>query len=112
MIRFFICVLMSFTLLLTAGCSYLHKKKDTILPNQGKVYLKTKETPALQVPAGIPADSVGDTYIIPQVAAPTPTTQPSLLPPGSLAEQIAQGKVSPNVLKQKIVTPKQKPMKL
>jgi uncharacterized lipoprotein len=111
MIRFFTCVLITFSLLLT-GCSYLSKKKDALLPNQGKLYLKSKETPALQVPAGIPADSVGDAYIIPPVAGPAPTTPPSLLPPGSLAEQIAQGKVSPNVLKQKIVTPKVKPIKL
>jgi uncharacterized lipoprotein len=110
MIRFFAFAVISSTLLFTGlltGCSYFSKGKNAIMPNKDKLYMQNAETPPLRMPAGIPANSVGDTYAIPAVSGGLSKKQPSLLPPGSLADQIAQGKVSADVLKQKPAIPKQ-----
>jgi uncharacterized lipoprotein len=86
---------------LTTGCSYINKTKNAVLPDKSKVYLKAQELPPLKAPAGIPANSLGDTYPIPAGPLSQVGNTPSLLPPDSLAERIATGKVSPDVLKQK-----------
>jgi uncharacterized lipoprotein len=83
------------------GCSYMNKSKNAIIPDKGKLYLKSREAAPLQVPAGISPESVGDAFPVPPVPAPAPQVSPGLLPPDSLAEKIAQGKVSADVLKPK-----------
>ncbi|MFU8797289.1 MAG: hypothetical protein ACNA7Y_01125 [Gammaproteobacteria bacterium] len=87
--------------LLSMGCSLLDKGKNAITQKKAKIYLHAQSAPPLQVPPGIPEDSVGDMYSIPATTKAASNSPPSLLPPDSLADKIAQGKISPDVLKQK-----------
>lgn len=83
-----------------SGCSTLFGKHNFVTQRETE-YMRSTATPPLQLPPSVSTTSVGDDYIIPGTTASAPTQPVSLLPPGSLTEQIARGKVSSAVLKQK-----------
>lgn len=81
------------------GCSWV-ESKIPLTAAQKNMYLRAHAAPPLRLPENYPSDSVGDDYPIPPVAQTGyPTPPKSILPPGSLADQIAKGQVSANVLK-------------
>lgn len=82
------------------GCSSLGKYN--FVKKRETTYLHGQAAAPLQIPAGLSSANVGDDYMLPVVPAAEnlPIKQVGLLPPDSLADQIASGKVSKNVLKQ------------
>lgn len=81
----------------TVGCSPIKNYLD----NRENLYLKSHESAPLKVPAGLSSSNVGQDYVIPAAAGQKATQPPALLPPDSLADEIAQGKVSKSALKQR-----------
>lgn len=95
--NFYYSILLTTLVVSSTGCSYLSPKYNLTQQRQTE-YLKAHATQPLQIPAGMIKTNVQDTYPIPNANTAAPTQTPSLLPPNSMAEQIQQGKLSPNTL--------------
>jgi uncharacterized lipoprotein len=97
-------LLLGCALLVSSGCSTLFGKHNFVTQRETE-YLRSQATPPLQVPTELDRSNVGDDYVVPAAMSAPPTQAPGLLPPGSLAEKIKNGAVSPAVLKEKIPSP-------
>lgn len=86
-----------------SGCSLFGK--HNFVTQRETEYMRSQTTPPLQVPAGLDRTNVGDDDVVPPALTQSPVQAPGLLPPGSLAEQVATGAVPKTVLKEKIESP-------
>ncbi len=79
------------------------------ISDQNKQYLAAKAEPPLSIPAKLNDASLSDQQVIiptlPATNNPVVTAQPSLLPPGSMAEGIKNGTIAPSVLKMPLPDP-------
>ncbi len=90
-------ILITLTFILT-GCATLEKIFPRYHTNS-KQYLRTEATPSLKLPPNYPPNSIGNDFKVPRVAKTNyPAPPSSILPPGSLAEQVAQGKIPASAL--------------
>lgn len=98
--NFYRCVFVTTLAVYSVGCSSINPKYNLIQQRQTE-YLRTHAAPPLQTPAGVSRANLHDDYPIPNANTPAPAKSLSLLPPNSIAEQIKQGKLSPDALRQR-----------
>lgn len=90
------------TSLLTA-CSHIYGPHG-MMNDQSLTYRDSTVTNTLQLPAGVTAEQLADDYPVPNPELAQGSSI-NLIPPGSLAVQIAAGQVPKSVLKEKLPEP-------
>jgi uncharacterized lipoprotein len=74
--------------------------KQDVIYDRNYDYLKASTTPPLQIPSGVYSGRLGNQYIIPEVDYPPTGKAVSLVPPGSMGDQVARGNLPAGLLKQ------------
>lgn len=90
-------ILIIFISLLLNGCSYFYGGQGFIHDPDAE-YSKDEASPPLVIPHDVQAAPIGDDYVVPDIASAKSKKAP-LVPPGSLAEQVALGKTTTKEIK-------------
>lgn len=90
-------LLIGFISLLLNGCSHLYGGEG-LIHDPDEEYYKDEAPPPLVIPHGVQAAEIGDDYVIPEINS-TKKSKAALVPPGSLAEQVALGNTTTKQIK-------------